>query len=291
MRKAAILFILFFIYGIKISISWSASPIFSAKSSKDASVKARLPASLPEPTPEGDEGAEEDEEKVRSDVCRPPMRCQPKVFSGGFEEPAESRNPISRAFVGYSNSAAINDLIRLAREQIELNPKKYIIRKINGKVQTYCYAAVKDALKAAGMLPNDYSCSRFARNGVMDLQDPSVGFKNLLDLPVKGEVHYETKLAINSMLVNNPSMAPKGAVLVYSTIDGAVKSNGKPVDPAGHVEIKIGEVGKDLYISVSEKEVPTYGYSVLTQRTLIGVMYLPRLLSPDSIYYRGQIPF
>jgi len=163
--------------------------------------------------------------------------------------------------------------------------------KANGRVQTYCYGAVKDALRAAGMLSEDYQCSGYARNAVVDFENPRAGFKNLLDIPQKSDPNYETKLAVNSMLVNRPDMAPKGSVLVYKTVPGAKRTNGRPVDLAGHTEIKIGDVGEDLYISVSEKAVPTYGYSLVSQRTLIGVMYLPRLLSPDSIYYQGQKSF
>jgi hypothetical protein len=240
-----------------------------------------------------DEGAEEDEDDLyNNDACKAPENC---LFNGKLQTPlggkADRLNPIVMAFTGYSNSDEVEDLIHAARQQIAENPARYIVRKPNGRVQTYCYGAVKDALRAAGMLSEGYNCSGYARNGVVDLESPRAGFKNLLDFPKKTDPNYETKVAINSMLVNHPDMAPKGTILVYKTVPGAKRSNGRPVDLAGHTEIKIGDVGEDLYISVSEKAVPTYGYSLVTQRTLIGVMYLPRLLSPDSIYYQGQTPF
>jgi hypothetical protein len=240
----------------------------------------RMPASI------DDDGAEEDEEQITARPCGPPQVCK-----GLLEKTGEELNPIARAFASYSSSEMVTELIRIAREQIAVNPDRYIVRRANGRVQTYCYGAVKDALRGSGMVPADFTGGRFAYNAVVDLAVPEAGFKNLLDMPRRGEPNYEAKLAVSSMLQNNPSMAPPGSILVYRTVNGARRSNGRPVDPAGHTEIKIGAVGEDLYISVSEKDVPTYGYSLVTQRTLVGVMYLPRLLSPDSIYYQGQILF
>jgi hypothetical protein len=296
-RISLIIFFIFFVFGIRVLINDSSPKTVQTTVGYNQTKKMRKPAfAFKAPTtPIEDEGAEEDAELFEGEKGCPQGSCygEGMVLAplGGTEKIAGSLNPIVMAFSGYSNSDAIDDLIRAARQHIEDNPHRYIIRKPNGRVQTYCYGAVKDALRAAGMLTGGYNCSGYARNCVNDLEDKRAGFRNLLDLPSKNDPNYETKMAINSMLVNHPEMAPKGTILVYRTVPGAKRSNGKAVDMAGHTEIKVGDVGEDLYISVSEKDVPTYGYSLVTQRNLIGVMYLPKLLSPDSIYYQGRTTF
>jgi len=280
MRFLLSLLILFFSFHLGIS-DLPGTPVTTFTTAKKIKrlPSSRMPAAI------DDDGTDEDEEQLYSVECRPPQICPSKLT----EKMREEINPIARAFAGYSSSETVNELIQIARDQIADNPGRYIVRRENGRVQTYCYGAVKDALRGSGMVPEDFTGTRYARNAVEDLGE--AGFANLLDLPPRGDPQYEAKMAINSMLVNNPAMAPRGTILVYRTVNGAVRSNGRAVDPAGHTEIKTLDVGDDGYISVSEKTVPTYGYSLATQRTLIGVMFLPRLLSPDSIYYQGQTLF
>jgi len=85
-------------------------------------------------TPIEDFGAEEEDEDelISSDTCKAPGNCilsgKPQKPLEGSEKLIERVNPIEMAFTGYSNSDAVNDLIRVARQQIEENPARYIVK-------------------------------------------------------------------------------------------------------------------------------------------------------------------
>ena len=160
---------------------------------------------------------------------------------------------IQSTFGDYSNSTAVQNMISAARSNIRTNPNRYIVRVRGRRPRTYCYRAVKDALRSANMVPNVFNGSGFAYNGVTDLK--SVGFKNLLENP-----------SFSAILANKPELAPKGAILIYDT------PRGSRANSAGHSEIKTEPPGTHGYISVSESRTPTYGYRIPQERRLIGVM-------------------
>ncbi|MGZ3691204.1 MAG: hypothetical protein ACXVAX_06860 [Pseudobdellovibrio sp.] len=160
---------------------------------------------------------------------------------------------IKAHFSSYSDSDIVKFMITSARDDLRLYPNRYVVNLRGHKKKTFCYRAVKDALRAAAMIPNNYNGTKYAYNGVKDLK--AAGFKNLLDDHQFG-----------LMLANRPILAPKGAVLVYETPKGS-KANS-----AGHIEIKSEDSGIDGYISISESQKPTYGYAIPSQRRLIGVM-------------------
>jgi hypothetical protein len=163
---------------------------------------------------------------------------------------------VRAAYKSYSESSEILSMIDAARKHIEENPNRYIgWRRVKGKLKktTFCYRAVKDAMKAAGVVSSDFVGGGEAKLAVAELS--AVGFRNLLD-----------DENVNEILQNSPEMAPKGAILVYDTVPRSGPS------PAGHIEIKTEESGEDGYISVSETNAPTYGYAIPAQRRLIGVM-------------------
>ena len=142
-------------------------------------------------------------------------------------------------------------MIYTARRQLRANPKRYK----DGEA-TYCYRAVKDALRASFLIGEGDFGGAYARQGVNDLAQ--FGFRNLLD---------DRELYI--ILKNNPFMAPKGAILVYKV---KVLKNARPnINPAGHIEIKTEDSGLDGYISISEEKRSAYGLHP-TYLELIGVL-------------------
>lgn len=159
---------------------------------------------------------------------------------------------IQEAFRNYSENERVVNMIFQARQHIADNPNRYIIRA-NGRKKTYCYRAVKDAMRASGMLSVMFTGSSLAKKGVTDLKPH--GFRNLLDDP-----------NFRNIMKDDPKMAPKGAILVYETAKGA------GVSPAGHIEIKTENSGINGYISVSETDRPTYGFAIPSKRKLIGIL-------------------
>lgn len=159
---------------------------------------------------------------------------------------------ILKDFEQYSNSDKVQKMIQAARSNLKKYPDRYI-NENGGFRKTYCYRAVKDALRKSKMVPFTFEGDSVASSGVKDLT--SSGFKNLLN-----DKNYKL------ILESNPRLAPKGSILVYETVQGAGISN------YGHIEIKTKDSGQDGYISISESKRPTYGYAVPQQRKLIGVM-------------------
>lgn len=179
-------------------------------------------------------------------------------------EPPPVADPLQLEFNSYSLHTRVQDMIAAAREHIRLDPDRYketVRYRYRGRWRTrtiaYCYRAVKDAMRASGMVPEDFGGSGVARDAETDLKNSTYGFRDLLEDPLYREI-----------LRNNPRMAPKGSLLVYRTADGAPRR----ISRAGHVEIKTQDSGIHGYISISERNEPTYGYQVPRHRQLIGVL-------------------
>jgi hypothetical protein len=221
------------------------------------------------PDPE-DEGSEDEIDVTESGtICLSPECLDDVEFSPLSRSQSGAVDSLSaallqQAFDQYANSKEVSEMIEAARKHIRDNPRRYI-RRVKGRKNpvTLCYRAVKDAMRASGMVPTSFQGGAQARAGVGELE--RVGFTNLLDNP-----------EVKSLLENNPIMAPKGTILVYETAPGARAS------VAGHIEIKTQNSGQDGYISISETNRPTYGYIIPQVRRLIGVMYKPALASPPE---------
>lgn len=196
------------------------------------------------------------QETQGTDVC---MLCGETNSSNPFD-PINTRNlnilshiALRESFKKYSDSDQVEQLIKSARKNVKSNPGRYD-KIIDGNRMTYCYRAVKDALKAALFLPKGFVGGAMAKNATGDLS--KIGFTNLLQ-----------NSDFKKILEVDPSAAPKGSVLVYETVRGV-----KGVSPYGHIEIKTTDSGEHGYISISESQRPTYGYRVPNQRKLVGVM-------------------
>ncbi len=133
---------------------------------------------------------------------------------------------------GYSNSAAVNAMIKYA--------ERHAFRHSRG----ICYRNVKDALcraprgsRCKGPLVSKYmngtpvfpelpsrQRTRIGKNAILNMK--SEGFINLLDKPEFIEI------------IKNPASAPKGAIMVYQ--------GGKN---GGHIEIKTGYGTTGSYVS------------------------------------------
>jgi hypothetical protein len=157
----------------------------------------------------------------------------------------------------YSNSNQVKRLIDEARANLKTETYVETVL-INGKFKkvTYCYRAVKDALRDAGWVLRSFQGSGVAKDALSDLLEK--GFVNLLRDKYVGH-----------LIEQDASLAPLGTIIVYETTTTAPKK----VSRAGHVEIKTKASGQDGYISISESKRPTYGYPVPLQRKIIGVMY------------------
>jgi hypothetical protein len=160
-----------------------------------------------------------------------------------------SAEEIQEAFKAYSDSDEVKSMIASARNQLLRKPNPYIVGKA-----TYCYRAVKDALRASFPMGTQVIGGANARTGVEDLA--LFGFINLLDNP-----------ELNRILKYNPFMAPMGAILVYKTLASARRH----ISRAGHIEIKTENSGVDGYISISENNSAAYGLHP-TELELIGVL-------------------
>ncbi len=167
-------------------------------------------------------------------------------------------------FTIYSTHPRILNLIKVAQDQLRTNSyteKRYNIVTKSFYFVAFCYRAVKQAVQKSGLV-NYYLPGDIAELGVAALK--RAHFKNLMDLP-----DYAKILALN------PQMVPKGMIIVYKTNPATytcTKKCTKP-SPAGHIEIKTADAGLHGYVSVSQKNIPTYGYLIPQHRQIIGVMY------------------
>ena len=175
------------------------------------------------------------------------------------------KNPQKKAAVNsirarmdvYSNSIQVKKLLDEARANLKTEVYTEVV-SVNGKPKrvTYCYRAVKDALREAGWVQRSFQGSGVARDAVTDLKQK--GFVNLL-----------TDRYVGKLIGQDASLAPLGSIIVYDTPETAPQK----VSRAGHVEIKSRHSGEEGYISISESRRPTYGYPVPQHRRIIGVMY------------------
>lgn len=204
-----------------------------------------------------DDGAEEDEfteaDVIRCQGCLDPSIVSPVDYKQQMIIDQTNGVIVQEAFRGYSEHEKVVSMIAEARQHIADKPNRYISRSKGGRKKTFCYRAVKDAMRDSGMVPVVFTGSSVARNGVSDLK--AVGFRNLLEDP-----------NFKNIMKDDPKMAPKGAILVYETTKGSRASS------AGHIEIKTENSGLDGYISISETDKPTYGYAIPSVRKLIGIL-------------------
>ena len=176
---------------------------------------------------------------------------------------------IQQDFISYSTHPIVEHMLAAAYEQIRANPDEYIARagtryrdsrgrvRVRRRTVTYCYRAVKDAMRESGMVPREFRGQDEAHEAKVDLLGSDYGFRDLLSDP-----NYR------NLMYNNPRMAPKGALLIYRTV-GTAPPN---VSRAGHIEIKTVEAGIDGYIAVAERFVPTYPRLMPQERELIAVL-------------------
>ena len=186
---------------------------------------------------------------------------QPTYGSGS----SANRNPKRTAAINsirsrmdiYSKSNQVKKLLEAARAN--LKTEIYIETvMIDGKPKkvTYCYRAVKDALRDIGWVQRSF-------------QGSGVAIDALSDLSKKGFVNLLKDKYIGHMIGQDASLAPMGTIIVYETDAKAPKK----ISRAGHVEIKTKDSGIEGYISISESKLPTYGYPVPQYRKIIAVMY------------------
>ncbi len=138
-----------------------------------------------------------------------------------------SESKLEQQIKNFSESAQVSSSIEYALK----NKRSHSTGK--------CYRSVKFALAASprgtkkeGLIPGHFSDSA-AVQSKESLK--KFGFINLLE-----KFPYSFKLA------TNPSEAPKGAVLVYSS---GLRCKGTQIKDCGHVEIKTSEPGKPGYVS------------------------------------------
>ena len=248
----------FFFTTFFVSSHASAIPVFKSmqpKSLTEGYVNAPNNISFFSNDDEGDELAS-DFSPVR------PFPQAPNLGAGRRDE-----LEIQKAFDFYSGEEIVSQLIAAAREQINVSPNPFIIPATDlSPRRTMCYGAVRSALMTVGMLPPDFhagiregAASPFAADAARDLS--RYGFVNLLT----DSRYFQWR----SVLINNPMMAPRGALLVYKTTDLGILNG---VHRAGHIEIKTQISGTPGYISISETNVPTYGKPMPSIRMLTGVL-------------------
>lgn len=166
--------------------------------------------------------------KVKPKILEPAIKPQP-VVSPVTAPVSTTPGSLDAKIKAYSESAATKNTIDFA-----LRNKK---SRSTGK----CYRSVKDAL----------SCSKNRGRGTGNCLIPSwysgtaalsakdslkrYGFVNLLD-----SEPYKSRIG------NSPNLAPKGAVLVYSS---GIPCSGTVIPDCGHVEIKTDHEGKPGYVS------------------------------------------
>lgn len=145
------------------------------------------------------------------DVSRTVIAQQNQISTGSLDDQIKK----------YSNSEKVSKTI------------SHALRNKRSRSQGTCYRSVKKALLASKLIPHYYS-DLAALNSKNTLK--KFGFVNILDAePYKSQIS------------NNPNLAPKGAVLVYSSGIPCGGANG--VTDCGHVEIKIDDAGKAGFVS------------------------------------------
>lgn len=144
---------------------------------------------------------------------------------------------LEKQIADYSGSAAVTATI------------KYAVAKKKQRSTGKCYKFVKNALAAKpgkpigpGLIPARYD-DVFALNARISLKREEHGFTNLLEIP-----------PYDKLLKNNPSAAPIGAVLVYSS--GTPCRGASYIRDCGHIEIKTGLPGQNAYVSDFGLTVP-----------------------------------
>ena len=134
--------------------------------------------------------------------------------------------------------------MKIADTQVE-QMIKYAMKRKRPESTGYCYRYVKHALDHSG-LASGYLTGVSAMHAGRRLK--AEGFSNLLDTP-----EWKAK-------VKDPSLAPKGAILVYSG------------GPNGHIEIKTGNGREGGYVSDYYSDEPRTGFALAgRERKLIGV--------------------
>lgn len=148
----------------------------------------------------------------------------------------------------YESSPKVHEMIRIAKRSSSAHSKKL------------CYKYVKQDLLGSGMI-DSYPTGRYAKDAVDDLKDQ--GMVNLLEYS-----------QYKSVISQDPSKVPSGAVIVYST--GERKE-------AGHIEIKTGQGDATMYISdyhsklnIQESAKGLYKEKIGKPYEIIGVMVLPQ---------------
>ncbi len=163
-----------------------------------------------------------------------------------------------------SNTSALRELVKKYSESIEVEAtiakaKKLFGRNTHPKLK--CYRAVKEALAASpqgtknsGLIPGRFD-DEAALNAKNSLKD--YGFVNLLDSDF-----YKSE-------IKDPSDAPRGSILVYSSGKRCARSR---IKDCGHIEIKTAGPGSPGYISDYYSNQPITKFS---NYKLVGVMVKP----------------
>jgi hypothetical protein len=148
----------------------------------------------------------------------------------------------------YESSPKVQEMIKIAKRSSSARSKKL------------CYKYVKQDLVGSGMI-DSYPTGRYAKDAVDDLKDQ--GMVNLLEYS-----------QYKSVISQDPSKVPSGAVIVYST--GERKE-------AGHIEIKTGQGDATEYVSdyhsklnIQESAKGIYKEKIGKPYEIIGVMVLPQ---------------
>ena len=137
------------------------------------------------------------------------------------------------------DSALENQIKNFSESEEVKTAIAYGLSNKRGRSTGKCYRAVKMALaasprgtKRSGLIPGHFS-DVAAVQGKESLKD--FGFINLLE-----------KKPFDSTLKNNPSAAPKGSVLVYSS---GLRCKNTTIKDCGHIEIKTKGPGESGYVS------------------------------------------
>lgn len=191
-------------------------------------------------------------------ICEKCLQTQPITESA--ERNKNHLDDVSKAVIEKENIVTTDLDEKIKKYSQSDKVKKSIEHAMKNKYkmsQGSCYRSVKKALLASKLIPNHYS-DLAAINSKESLK--KFGFINMLESePYKSQIG------------SNPNLAPKGAVLVYSS---GIPCG--PVKDCGHVEIKTGDLGKpgvvsDYYSDYPISKTPAamkYG----TQYKLVGVM-------------------
>jgi hypothetical protein len=177
--------------------------------------------------------------------------------------------------IGYSDSPAVKQMINFGKNHFySVNQKGHRVlryetfKKVHNHYDkvTYCYRAVKDALKAAHLVSADFG------------QFSGEAYQARDDLLKEGFVDLLLDLEYGKLIAGNPDLAPLGAILVYEDTRGRIRyfknksGHTYKIIMPGHVEIKTAPIGEGGYVSISEQIRPAYGEYEAGGRRLIGVM-------------------